>query len=69
MADIERLRKAVGEVGMSEPVIALGRGMGTVADWAMAQVDKVKAYVRPRTPARRTSDIRLPSSRRITRSR
>ena len=66
MADIQTLRKAVGEVGMAEPIIAVGRAMGRAADWAE---DFYRQYVASRPVAKRTTDIRLPSPRRTTRKR
>lgn len=59
----DRLREGVRRVGEAEPLIAIGKGMGSLVDQGLELYDKAKDYLRP-TPrvTKRTGDINLPVS-------
>ncbi len=67
-----RLREGVKRVGEAEPLIALGKGMGTVVDTAVDWYGKGRdmgrdAWRHMTGPGRRTGDIELPRSGRPAR--
>jgi hypothetical protein len=69
--DIKDLRRAIGELGMSAPIVKIGTTLGKLGEHVQRGVDAVKRAVTPAPAKPASKDIVLPRSgvRRRTSSR
>lgn len=65
------LQRSVGDLAMSEPGVAVARGMASVGQTLQGAYDRAVAALTPTPPRKRTTDITLPRDipRRRTKAR